>query len=299
MTTGRPRAPYRAIALAVAALAAAPTRAHAAGPAFAPQPQPQAHAQAPASPAMPTPLDGLAEDAAEAFTGTSLLFHAAAVASTGVMAFGGADHALRVGVQRSLVVSAYGDAALYGGYVVPAMAAPGIYVVGLVAKDRITAGAGAAAVQALAMALATTGVLKVAVGRVYPSHGGDPSAPDRLDHPEYAHEFTPFAGVLAWPSGHTMGTTSVVAALTAYYPESPAVPLVGYPLALAIGFGMVDGDRHWTSDVLAGALIGHAIGYAVGRGFRRRVREGRREAGLRPAPMVGRGVYGLCLTLPW
>jgi membrane-associated phospholipid phosphatase len=38
------------------------------------------------------------------------------------------------------------------------------------------------------------------------------------------------------------------------------VPIVAYPLALGIGFGTVDGDRHWASEVIVGALIGQAIG---------------------------------------
>jgi len=33
---------------------------------------------------------------------------------------------------------------------------------------------------------------------------------------------------------------------------------------------MVDGDFHWASDVIAGALLGEVSGRIVGRGFRRR-----------------------------
>jgi membrane-associated phospholipid phosphatase len=48
--------------------------------------------------------------------------------------------------------------------------------------------------------------------------------------------------------------------------------LLSYPAAFAVGFGMIAGDHHWTSDVLAGGLIGQAIGYSVGRNFRKRLR---------------------------
>ncbi len=219
----------------------------------------------------PTPFDGLGDNVAYAFTGTRLLFPAAAVAVTGSMAFSGEDHALRAAVQRQLRAPAWADGAYYAGYIAPAVVAPGLYVIGLAARDRKTTGAGAAALQALVVTLGVTGALKLVTGRPYPLHGGDPAAPDRLDHPEYAREFHPFKPLLflSWPSGHTSSTVSIAAALAAYYSDEPWVGFVGYPLALGIGFGMVVGDRHWTSDVISGALIGHVIGYSVGRGFRR------------------------------
>ncbi|HWL86259.1 MAG TPA: phosphatase PAP2 family protein [Polyangiaceae bacterium] len=243
-----------------------------------------------AEPPMPTPLDDLDTHLASAFTGTNLLLEGSAFALTGTMAFSGADHAVRLGFQRHLASDAYGDTANLLGYAIPAVSAPLLWLAGIANGRRDIAGAGSAAIQALAITLATTGALKVITGRGYPAHGGDPSAPDRLEHPEYAHEFKPFQnGLAAWPSGHTASTISIVAALTAYLPESPWVPLIGYPLGLAIGVGMVDGDRHWASDVISGAVFGHVIGYSVGRNFRRRIRGSADggELGLQIYPMTG------------
>lgn len=255
-------------------------------------------------PPMPTPIDGLGADLLDAFSGTSLLFYGGAVAVTGAMAFSGADHAIRVGVQRNLVAPAFGDAALYAGYALPASVAPAIYLVGLAAHDSKVAGAGSAALQALATALAATGVLKIAVGRSYPLAGGDPSAPDRLDHPEYARQFRPFQTLWplpSWPSGHTSATLSIAAALTAYYPDEMWVPFVGYPLGILIGLGMVDGDRHWASDVVAGGLIGHAIGYSIGADFRRRLTsQGARGArAVKVVPLATSTYCGLQATGSW
>ena len=42
------------------------------------------------------------------------------------------------------------------------------------------------------------------------------------------------------------------------------------PFALAVGFGMIEGDYHWLSDVVAGGLMGHVIGWVIGRAFRKR-----------------------------
>mgnify|MGYP002400702590 CR=1 FL=1 len=253
---------------------------------------------------MPAPWDGLGDDVVDAFTGTNLLFYGGALAVTAGMAFGGGDHAVRLAVERSLVVPGLSDVANYTGYILPAVLAPAIYLEGLIADDRDAAGAGSAALQALGVALVTTSVLKIGFGRVYPLNGGDPNAPDRLDHPEYARQFHPFGSVWplpAWPSGHTSAATAVAAALSAYYPDRLWIPLVGYPLAVAIGFGLIDGDRHWTSDVIAGALLGHAIGYSIGSAFRARTRgtSGDRGLGLRCIPIVGPGLFGVAAGRAW
>jgi membrane-associated phospholipid phosphatase len=253
--------------------------------------------------AMPTPLDAVGADLADAFSGTNLFFYGAAVAATGAMAFGGADQALRVDVQEHLAAPAYATASSYAGYLVPALAAPGIYLVGALAHDRVMAGAGSAAVQALGVALVTMTLLKVGTGREYPLGGGSPSAPDRLDHPDEAHTFTPVQTLWplpAWPSGHTLGTMSVAAALWGFFPDKAWIPVVGYSLALGIGFGMVVGDAHWASDVVAGALIGHAIGYAIGRSFRRRVGgEAGAADGLHLVPALGPGTAGVGVLGSW
>jgi membrane-associated phospholipid phosphatase len=254
-------------------------------------------------PSMPTPFDALGSDVVDAFSGYNLLFHGGAILATGLMAFSGADQAIRVGVQEHLVAPAYADAALYAGYLVPGIVAPGIYVVGLLAHDPTVTGAGSATVQALGVSLVTMAFLKIAVGRVYPLNGEAPNAPDRLDHPAYAHTFHPFQSAWplpAWPSGHTIGTVSVAAALAGYFPDSIWIPLVGYPLGLGIGFGMVVGDRHWASDAIAGALIGHAIGYSIGRAYRRRARgEPTVAEGLQIVPLLAPGQAGAAVRLAW
>jgi membrane-associated phospholipid phosphatase len=240
----------------------------------------------------------------QAFTGPSLLFYGGAVFATGVMAFSGADQAIRVGVQRTMDWPVVGDASVIAGYTLPVALAPTLYVIGLSANDRELAGGGSAAVQALAVTVLTTGFLKLATGRAYPLNGGDPRAPDRLDHPEYARSFLPFQRLdlpvlPAWPSGHTSACISVAASLTAYYPDQLWIPLIGYPVGVLIGFGLVVGDHHWASDVVAGALIGHAIGYSIGRSFRARVLGTSRSAsGITIVPLAG-DTYGFALVGAW
>jgi membrane-associated phospholipid phosphatase len=280
-----------------------PTRAWAALLGAALLALPSAALAAPNAP-LPTPVDSVGDDLVQAFTGPSLLFYGGAVFATGVMAFGGADQAIRVGVQRNMDWPAVGDASVIAGYTLPVALAPTLYVIGLSANDRDLAGGGSAAVQALAVTVLTTGILKLATGRAYPLNGGDPRAPDRLDHPAYARSFLPFQRLdfpvlPAWPSGHTSACISVAASLTAYYPDQLWIPLVGYPVSVLIGFGLVVGDHHWASDVVAGALIGHAIGYSIGRSFRARVLGTQRSTGgITIVPLAGDS-YGLALVGAW
>jgi membrane-associated phospholipid phosphatase len=290
-----------ATAGAIAAIATAtPVRAQGVAPTL---PTGQSPSLAAPSAAPPLPWDSLGDDVADAFSGANLLFYGAAVAVTGEMAFSGGDQGVRVAVQSNFVAPAFADGANYAGYLLPAIVPPVVYVVGLAAGDRQAAAAGCAALQALGIELLVTSVVKIGVGRPYPLNGGDPNAPSRLDHPEYAREFRPFGSgwpVPAWPSGHTSATTAVAAALAASYPDRLWVAVVGYSLALAVGVGLVVGDRHWTSDVVAGALVGHAIGYSVGSAFRRRTQgDGGAGAGLQLVPLLGPGLLGAAVGRAW
>ena len=238
---------------------------------------------------LPTPIDALGFDLARAFGGTNLLFYAGAVGASAAMAFSGADESLREATQGHFASSTYGTTASLAGYILPLTVAPGTWLAGVILHDRDTAGAGSAALQALAVASATTFVLKVSVGRAYP--------------PENAHTFAPFQTwswpFAAWPSGHATSSFSVVAALTAYYGSDELwIPFVGYPAAVAIGAGLLSGDEHWTSDLLTGAVIGQCIGWSIGRAFRARVR-GEAAPGLSLSPMMSPSLRGLAVTGTW
>ena len=112
------------------------------------------------------------------------------------------------------------------------------------------------------------GALKFGVGRRWPNGGRDPNAPDRLDHPEGAHDFKPFQrGLAAWPSGHTALMFAGASAFRASNPELGVVSWLGYPLALGVASGMWLGDHHFASDIVSGALLGEAIGSSVGQSF--------------------------------
>jgi membrane-associated phospholipid phosphatase len=256
-----------------------------------PSDPPTCSAPAPADPTprFPTPIDAVGDDLLRAFGGYNLLWYAAAVGGSAALAWSGADQSIQNAVQEHLGSNTYGTTANLTGYILPAVVAPGVWLTGLAVADRPATGAGSAAVQAYVVTVATTFVLKVSVGRDYPPGDG--------------HTFRPFQSWAwpfpAWPSGHTSTATSVVAALTGYYGKDELwIPFVGYPLALAIGFGMLSGDKHWTSDLIAGAVIGQCIGWSIGRAFRARAR-GDTPPRISFVPLATLSAQGLAIEGTW
>ena len=74
--------------------------------------------------------------------------------------------------------------------------------------------------------------------------------------------FTPFKFKTArtsFPSGHTVSAFSV-ASVFAARSDSLAVKVLSYSLASSVALQRVYADKHWASDVLAGAAIGTAVG---------------------------------------
>lgn len=210
-------------------------------------------------------------------------------AATAALSASAADHEIRVALQKDLGSKAFGDSMVVAGYGLPVLLPASLYLGGVLGADRDLRGAGAASMQAVLVACGFTGALKLATGRPYPAHGGSPRDPNRLEHPEYAREWSWFhpGGSLAWPSGHATCSFAVAASLSAYWPDAPTVPLVLYPIATAIGAGMLIGDHHWTSDVLVGAALGQVIGWSIGRSFRRDEEGAARDVAVAPAAIPG------------
>jgi hypothetical protein len=244
----------------------------------------------PGEPRMPTPIDDVKTDLADTFSGPNLLYFAAMGLSTAGMVTSGVDRAARNAFDRHVDMKAGNDIANACGYLVPGLVTPTIWVVGLATHDRTLAGAGSAVIESILVTVTTMGAIKFGTGRVWPV------AEDGVDH---SMEFHPFHhGIAAWPSGHTATTTTITAALTAYYPEHWWIPAIGYPLAAFLGAGMLDRNSHWASDAVAGMLLGQAIGYPIGRNFRRRVRGVRGTADSLVVAPLAEGA-GLTISGTW
>lgn len=118
------------------------------------------------------------------------------------------------------------------------------YLVGKLTGDETLSRAALHAGRAAIVAGGITTALKLSFGRSRPSQSED------------ADVFRPFGGWNSFPSGHTMLAFAVATAIAEETPDNwSGVALYG--LATATAFARVNDDRHWTSDVLAGALVGH------------------------------------------
>jgi membrane-associated phospholipid phosphatase len=152
---------------------------------------------------------------------------------------------------------------------------PGLYVLlpalwgaGRLLDDRTTAAAGLRGMEAVGAALTVVGVSKLAFGRARPFVAHDPTSW------RFMRGVTG-SGYQSFPSGHTAAAfaaaSALAAELTAARPSlrwTAGVPL--YLGAATAGWSRMFDDRHWATDVAAGAAIGTVSGLAVARWHRTR-----------------------------
>lgn len=167
-------------------------------------------------------------------------------------------------------------------YAVPVLA--GGWALGRLA-DRPAVSEGTAHVLAgLLVAGVANGTLKYSVGRQRPSRTDD------------SFRFRPFNSDNQWqsfPSGHS----TVAFALAAGVSEEARTPWVTaatYGTAALVAWSRLYEDKHWTSDVAAGALVGTLAGRGTVRFLHRRAagRGGAARAGVAVVP------GGVVVTIP-
>jgi membrane-associated phospholipid phosphatase len=233
----------------------------------------------------------------DAFSHENLALQLATIPISGELSASGADHRVRVYFARNVASQPFSDAMVLFGYLAIPASALLLYGGGHLLHDRKATAAGAAAIQALAVTFLSTSLLKIATGRPYPNHGGNPRDPDRLSHPGWSKEWEgPVLANRAWPSGHTATTMALVSSLAAFYGETRWLAYALYPVAGAVGLGMLSGEHHWLSDVAAGAVLGHTIGSTVGSNFREIVNGQTERSRLRVTPgpgEIGASVVGI------
>jgi membrane-associated phospholipid phosphatase len=115
---------------------------------------------------------------------------------------------------------------------------------GLALKKPALTRSGLRAVTSAALAGGVTTVLKDILGRVRPNVDGS----EPLD-------FQPFSGNQSMPSGHTASAFGFAASLAEdVHPLWAKIGL--YTLATGTAWSRVYDNKHWTSDVVFGALVG-------------------------------------------
>lgn len=137
-----------------------------------------------------------------------------------------------------------------------------LYATGRLTHRPLLADASKHAALAIALSGAATQSLKLSTGRARPN----------VTHDNNAYVFLPFRGgktdYNAFPSGHTTAAFATAAVFSAELARSHrraarVVAPVLYGVAAAVGGARIYHNRHWLSDVAAGALIGTATGRRI------------------------------------
>ena len=123
---------------------------------------------------------------------------------------------------------------------------------GLLAKDLKSQSTALLATESFLLASLVARVPKILVGRSRPNT--DDLSPYKIGGPFQGSSF---------PSGHTTAVFAVASVIANQYADSPIVPIISYTLATAVGVSRIYDNRHWLSDVVAGAAIGIAVGNLV------------------------------------
>ena len=124
------------------------------------------------------------------------------------------------------------------------------YLAGLLKDSESAKDAGFSVAEAFVVNSVLVLSIKEVVGRARPVSTSD------------SHRFKPFSANASFPSGHTSTAFSVATIVSDYY-ESPWASALSYGLAGLVGVGRVLQNKHWTSDVLVGAMLGYGSGSLV------------------------------------
>ncbi|MDB5197466.1 MAG: phosphatase family protein [Flaviaesturariibacter sp.] len=73
----------------------------------------------------------------------------------------------------------------------------------------------------------------------------------------------------AFPSGHTTVAFSAATVYAMEYRNRPLVPIVAYSAATLIGLSRITENKHWITDVVAGAFLGMVTGHQVVNNYHR------------------------------
>lgn len=184
--------------------------------------------------------------------GRTVLMATGAIAAVGTLSLIDRDITRVVRRGYSGPFKQYMDVTNHFGEGIVLVPVTGLLGVSLLTDNRRFQDAAFTSFQSVGMASVLVLGVKAVVGR---------HRPDETDSP---FEFSPFAGVTSFPSGHATVVTAMLVPWAMYYNH----PIVwGLVVAGASGTAMarIATSRHWASDVLAGGLIGTAMAVSLTR----------------------------------
>lgn len=91
-------------------------------------------------------------------------------------------------------------------------------------------------------------------------------------------------------SGHTSGAFSLATVVAHVYQDKPIVPVLAYGVAALTAYARMHDQKHWATDVMAGAVAGHLVTKILIRTLEKSERTG---AGFIITPEVGEKYAGM------
>lgn len=131
----------------------------------------------------------------------------------------------------------------------------GIFTYGILSKKERCVSTALLALESFALASLMVRVPKNLIGRRRPD-AWPPSTPDDWDGPFHGTSF---------PSGHTTASFAVASVIATQYRDIKWIPIAAYSVASLAGISRIYDNKHWLSDVVAGATIGTLVGNLVSR----------------------------------
>ncbi len=131
----------------------------------------------------------------------------------------------------------------------------GIFTYGMLAKNKRSVSTSLLALESFALSSLIVRIPKNLVGR---------HRPDNCER-EGPYAFDgPFTGT-SFPSGHTTASFAVASVIANQYRDHKWIPITAYSVASLAGLSRIYENKHWFSDVVAGAAIGTLVGNLVSR----------------------------------
>jgi membrane-associated phospholipid phosphatase len=156
--------------------------------------------------------------------------------------------------------------------------ATSVFAVSLLTDDGKLQDAAFTSLESILASATITATVKFVVGR------------SRPEQDEGSIHLRPFSGSSSFPSGHTTVAFAVMSPWVFYYPGPITYSL--FALSASTGIARIAKDKHWPTDVLAGA----AVGILTGRWLARK-HQGKTRTGVSVFPVVGFNKVGISLRL--
>jgi membrane-associated phospholipid phosphatase len=131
-----------------------------------------------------------------------------------------------------------------------------VYIYGLAAKNPEAETAALMAGKAIIISGAYAFVFKEIFQRKRP-YDADPPDAGYWGGPGNGFHYNSF------PSGHATVAFAAASAISTYYSDRIWIGITSYSLASLVGVSRIYDNKHWASDVMAGAVLGYAIGRMV------------------------------------